>query len=57
MFSDLGHLQLFKFDRANDLVVKMKFLQLRSNVTIREIRPQQTWSMTEQNITETQVKI
>ena len=57
MFSDLGHLRLFEFDRANDLVVKMKFLQLRSNVTIREIRPQQTWSMTEQNITETQVKI
>ena len=57
MFSDLGHLRLFKFDRANDLVIKMKFLQLRSNVTIREIRPQQTWSMTEQNITETQVKI
>lgn len=51
MFSSLGHLRLFKYERANDLVIKMKFLQPRSNVTTKEeSNPNSRDQMTEQNI-------
>ena len=39
MFNSLGHLQLFKYElivHANDLVIEIKFLQPRRNVTTKE---------------------
>ena len=39
IFNSLRHLQLFKYElivHAHDLVIKIKFLQPRSNVTTKE---------------------
>ena len=54
MFNSLGDLRLFKFECANDLVIKMRFLQQRSIATTKEkSNPNRLDQMTEQNITET----
>ena len=41
MFNSPGHLQFFKYElivHVNDLVIKIKFLQPRSNVTRKRNR-------------------
>ena len=58
MFNGLEHLQLLiKYEltvHANDLVIKIKFLQPRSNVTTKgETNPNRLDQMTEQNIAKT----
>ena len=49
IFNSLGHLQLFKYElivHANDLVIKIKFLQLSNNVAAKAgIESQQTLSV------------
>ena len=57
MFNGLEHLQFFKYEltvHANDLVIKITFLQPRSNVTTKEeTNPNRLDQMTEQNIAKT----
>ena len=57
MFKSLGHCQLFQHElivHANDLVIKIKFLQLRSNVRAKEeSNPNRLDQMAEQNIAKT----
>ena len=49
IFNSLGHLQLFKYElmiHANDLVIKIKFLQPSNNVAAKAgIESQQTLSV------------
>ena len=57
ILNSLGHLQLFKYKlivHANDLFFKIKFLQVRSNVTTKEeSNSNRLDQMTEQNIAKT----
>ena len=52
LINSLGHLELFKYElivRANDLVIKITFLQPRSNVTAKdESNPNRLDQMAEQ---------
>ena len=57
MFHKLGYLQLFQYKlivHANDLVIKIKFYQLRNNITTKEeSNPNKLNQMTEQKIAKT----